>query len=289
MTTHQAASELSHSRTEIIPRNPDFGDFKDLNKYWTTGNPGVSFALSFFSMVIPEGEKFFIRSVHAFKDQIDDPKLQEDIKGFTKQEAIHTQQHIVFNEALKSHGYDVDAVTESTIRFFKFIEKYFSKKTALAITVFAEHLTALGGEVELRFPELAEGTHPQAAKFWRWHAAEELEHKSVAFDVLSAVGGGYFHRMFAIAVLFSFFPIFMFGLIRKQVKNFDASPSDEVPVSLKEFVSKNPEVYPKLIKFGRRYFFSYFKPSFHPWQIDSRHYLDEWRNEIDALVLSSKA
>ena len=26
---------------------------------------------------------------------------------------------------------------------------------------------------------------------WRWHALEELEHKSVAFDVYSQIGGSY--------------------------------------------------------------------------------------------------
>ena len=34
---------------------------------------------------------------------------------------------------------------------------------------------------QFRFAEFAEDTQPEADAFWRWHAAEEMEHKSVAF------------------------------------------------------------------------------------------------------------
>ena len=39
---------------------------------------------------------------------------------------------------------------------------------------------------------------PQMLDFWRWHAAEELEHKSVAFDLFHRVGGGYLTRMLSV-------------------------------------------------------------------------------------------
>ncbi len=31
--------------------------------------------------------------------------------------------------------------------------------------------------------------------FWRWHAAEELEHKAVAFDLFERLAGGYVLRV----------------------------------------------------------------------------------------------
>ncbi len=272
-------SSPSHSKVELIVTNPDFGDFHDLNHYWTVGNPGATFALSMFSMVIPEGEKFFIRSVQAYKNEVTDTKLKKDIKAFIHQEAVHSKKHDEFNQKLKAQGYDLDAVEEKTRRFFEFIEKYCSKKTALAVTVFIEHITALGGEVEMRYPKLLEGSHPKAAEFWRWHAAEELEHKSVAFDLHSSVGGGYFSRMFAILVIMCLEPFFFYGVTFKLISGFRKREVNETPVTIKEIGSKNPKMYKELFVFARQYFFSYFKPSFHPWNTDSTAYLESWRKE----------
>ena len=99
---------------EIVYRRPDFGDFDGLPKYWAGGNPEASFAQGFFSLVIPEGEKFFIRSVNALRDEAQAPELRQDVKAFALQEASHTRAHLVFNQALSAHGFEPDEATRST-------------------------------------------------------------------------------------------------------------------------------------------------------------------------------
>ena len=64
----------------------------------------------------------------------------------------------------------------------------------LAVTCALEHFTALMAHVLLSDERLLEGAHPTMAALWRWHAAEENEHKAVAFDVYKATGGSYFVR-----------------------------------------------------------------------------------------------
>ena len=43
-------------------------------------------------------------------------------------------------------------------------------------------------------PQLLEGAHPAMVALWKWHAAEENEHKNVAFDVYKAAGGSAVYR-----------------------------------------------------------------------------------------------
>ena len=278
--TEDRSTPRARPGVDIVYRRPDFGDFEGLPKYWVAGNPPASFAVGLFSLVIPEGEKFFIRSVNALRDRIEDPALLEDVKNFAKQEGAHTRAHIVFNGALANHGFDVDDATRATKRFFVFIEKWFTKRAALAVTVFAEHLTALGAEIEFRFPELRRGVEPRASEFWRWHAAEELEHKAVAFDVLRAAGGGYFTRIFSVLMLAMLWPILMRPMFKRQVRGFRSVRTGEKKIPAKALTERHPDLPKRLRRFTIRFLLAYFRPGFHPWEVDSRRFLEGWRQEI---------
>jgi predicted metal-dependent hydrolase len=70
----------------------------------------------------------------------------------------------------------------------------------LAATSALEHFTALLAHFVLSDPRLLEGAHPVMAALWRWHAAEENEHKAVAYDVYRQTGGGYIERAAAMAI-----------------------------------------------------------------------------------------
>ncbi|MBV1882732.1 MAG: metal-dependent hydrolase [Pseudomonadales bacterium] len=273
------ATNRTRPGVEILPRKPKFGPFDKINKYWAMGNPAVSFGQSFFSLVIPEGEKFFIRTVNAVRDQITDPELLEDVKAFAKQEGVHAKYHDDFNAHLVKYGFDADAITRDANQLFTFSEKIFTKKAALAITAFAEHITAMGAAMEFRFPEFTEDSDPKAVEFWHWHAAEEMEHKSVAFDVFKEVGGSYFTRVGAIVGFGAISSVFFPRLVLRELKGFKNHQSSEVPIPLSRIARKYPGINMRMAKFGSWYFMQYFKPNFHPWNIDNSHYIDEWKSE----------
>ena len=72
----------------------------------------------------------------------------------------------------------------------------------LAVTAAAEHYTAVIAERMLTneyLQSLGRGTEARA--LLNWHAFEELEHKSVAFDVYRAVGGDEGTRIAVMAAL----------------------------------------------------------------------------------------
>ena len=77
-----------------------------------------------------------------------------------------------------------------THRDFKRIERLLSPLTCLAITAAFEHSTAVLAEMLLS-DERAQAIlgSTEVRSMLLWHAIEESEHRSVAFDVCRSVGG----------------------------------------------------------------------------------------------------
>jgi predicted metal-dependent hydrolase len=266
-------------RVDIVVRNPRFGDFADLPKHWAMNNRLTTFSHAIFSIIITEGERFFIRTVNAFKSQIDDPALVREVDLFARQEAMHTRHHVKFNAALRRFGFNVDRIEKNTRRFLRLMEKCLSKRAALAVTVFLEHLTTMLAETGFRFPEFRTEWHRPARNFWTWHGLEEMEHKSVAFDVFRHVGGGYLTRI-AVALWMLLVILALPSLLIGAWIRFGRHESTVPATTLAEKLKEHPGLRGSVIKFFLRYLFAYFKPRFHPSNNDSRAHIQLWLNEI---------
>jgi len=271
------------SNLEIVNRKPNLGPFDDLPEYWSDGHKGLTIAQNIFSLVIPEGEMFFVRSVMRVKNQIKDPQLLKDITNFAKQEAYHAKAHQEFNNALRKYGYDVDGFAKGTKGMFNLIEKFMPAKVGLAVTAFSEHLTAMGAESAHRYPQLQDDWPKEARDIWDWHAIEEMEHKSVAFDVLTEIGGGYFTRVLSaigflaflsLIVLFWVLPVSFYKRRFTKEARPGRTPSS---VTFKDVSRKHPGVFREMNHFMWEYFKDYFKPGFHPLQRDHTVYIKAWR------------
>ena len=59
----------------------------------------------------------------------------------------------------------------------------------MAATAATEHITAIFAEWTLRHPDCLAGAEPRLQTLWMWHASEESEHRSTAFDLYRALGG----------------------------------------------------------------------------------------------------
>ena len=57
-----------------------------------------------------------------------------------------------------------------------------------------EHFTATMGHVVIGEPRTLDTADPVMSALWSWHAAEEYEHKHVAFDVYKLAGAPYAER-----------------------------------------------------------------------------------------------
>ena len=136
------------------------------------------------SSMFPEGERFFIRSVRHYADEIADPVLRAQVQAFVRQEAQHFKQHDTHCEMLNDQGYTFLArMNQFASNGLKWTSERFPR-FALASTVGTEHITAVLADRLLSAPEQWLGPMSDEMRpLWRWHAVEEGEHKAVAFDV----------------------------------------------------------------------------------------------------------
>ncbi len=194
-------TDQDDSNTEIPIRRPAGSLSRDIPRHWYGGDAFATHFLNALSSTFPFGEAFFVRSVLHFREQIEDPQLLRRIRSFAGQEGQHSRVHDEHVEILVAQGY---AALETRNRFVDRIARWHNRRTpklSLAMTAGLEHLTALLARQLLSDPELRTGKmHPEMARLWRWHALEEAEHKSVAFDVLMQVAPSHFRRVSTMAL-----------------------------------------------------------------------------------------
>ena len=258
---------------EFGPRRKSFSIDEALGGDWHGGSAFVTAWFNAMSLLFPLGEKFFIDSVVAFQDDIDDPKLREEIAAFRAQESTHRVHHQRYTERLcELRGYDLERFEKNERARMDWAYRELSPRRRLAGTVANEHLTAIMAHDMLSRDDALDNADPEIAALWRWHGVEETEHKAVAFDVHLAVGGTVSERRHALILnTFFFFKDTMRNLCIMLKHEGKLWSLREWGTGLKYLFIKPGmlrRVFPAWLRFFRR--------DFHPWQIDNRELIDEW-------------
>jgi len=160
-------------------------------RHWNGGDAFRSAYFNALSMSFPVGEQFFIDSVReGVKAMPDDQRaeFEPEVQGFIGQEATHRRIHALFNGHLEKQGYTNtwQGRIQQRLERLKVIK---DPRHAVAITAATEHLTAIFAQHLLENRHTVEGAEPRLQTMWLWHACEESEHRSIAFDVYRALGG----------------------------------------------------------------------------------------------------
>jgi uncharacterized protein len=181
--------------TTILPRNPKLSWQGDSERFWFGACPLKSNWMNALSTTFPSTEKFFIETVSYYQDKITDPVLSSQVKGFIGQEAAHAREHLRFNQSLTKHSYPVERMERRVQRLFDWVRKNPDPEVKLALTCALEHFTTILCTAVLSNAVFHEPMRGDYKRLWCWHCLEEIEHKSVAFDVYLAIGGGYRNRI----------------------------------------------------------------------------------------------
>src|SRR5262249_11138033 len=152
-----------------------------LEKHWLAGDPVRTHFLNTMTLIFPDVEEYLIRSAKASQGRLTRPELRNEIRSFIGQEAQHLSQHKRFFSTLKGQGYRIDFFLKP-LRFvmFNIVERHAGVALNLAISVGGEHVTATGSEYFLT-SGFVNAAPDALGKLFRWHWAEEIEHKSVLF------------------------------------------------------------------------------------------------------------
>ncbi|MFC7615067.1 metal-dependent hydrolase [Actinokineospora soli] len=241
------------------------------------GDLAMSHIVAVLSAMFPEGEDFFVRSVRAQADKVTDPELKKQVAGFIGQEVTHGREHRALNDRLQEMGYPTRRVDRHTRRALRDAERRLNPLTCLAMTAALEHYTAALAETLLT-DERAQallGTS-EVREMLLWHALEEAEHKSVAFDVYRAAGGTERRRIWTMRyVTFGF----LFWSILHSVLSLLADRAAYNPRRLFRSLAAlrhSPFLSAEVVKRIR----AYNKPGFHPDEWDNTVLLRRWSAEL---------
>ena len=263
----------------IVPRKgPDFDLDGDIPKYWFDGDPFKSRFFDAMSLLFPEGEKFFISCVRDYRDAIDDPELEAQVKDFIYQEGQHGQVHTQFNNRLKAQGIAVDQILEQQKKLmFGFFRKRFPRSFTLGQTAAAEHMTALMAHGFFGTDMFADAD-PRIRAMYAWHAVEEIEHKAVAFDVFKKVAkGGYFTRAITMMLVSFSFPFHVFAIMRHMFKVDGLRNRWRVWAKGLWWLYGPGGLYPRML--GS--YLAYYKPGFHPWKHGEMATYEKWNAHFE--------
>jgi predicted metal-dependent hydrolase len=191
----------------IVPRRVRF-DWSGTPLHWIPDEPVATHFINTLHLLLPAGERWF---VHVYKQTLplideDDVRLREEVKGFMGQEAVHAYSHQgVLDHQMRERGLDPRPLTRRIEWLFKVIlgdrpplrliprRRWLNLRIGIIAGI--EHYTAVLGQWILDNRELDEaGADPTMMDLLRWHGAEEVEHRSVAFDVYQHVSGKYWLR-----------------------------------------------------------------------------------------------
>jgi predicted metal-dependent hydrolase len=205
----------SHTPQRLIPRKVQF-DWADTPLEWIPGHPYPSHLINQINLILPAGEFWFCRLYNQALPLVQDAKLREDVQAFIRQEAMHGRAHSAATaEYLNAHGVDtgyntrvMDFLFEQVLAdapFGRKVPKLLQRRWLvfrLGIIAAVEHMTCVLGRWVLENRKLDEaGADPVVLDLIRWHGAEEVEHRCVAFDLYRHLGGGYASRYYLASIV----------------------------------------------------------------------------------------
>lgn len=252
-------------------------NFDAIPRHWFSGNAWVTQVANGLNLVFPAGERFFIRSVKHYLPQLTDPKLRARVRAFFGQEGAHGHAHEQAFEVLERQGFEVQRWLRWYEKLaFERLEPRFPPSVRLATTVALEHFTATLAERAFT-TDFLDHADPAMRKLLRWHAAEEIEHKSVAFDVFEAVDGRYHIRVVGLLIA-------AIGLMAFWRSATAMLLAQETSLSAEEL--KRLEAEAKANGHSEGFLLesilAYLRPGFHPDDHDNYHLAERFLQELQA-------
>ncbi|XUU59581.1 metal-dependent hydrolase [Erythrobacter sp. HA6-11] len=269
---------------EITVRDERFARGIKARRWWLNGDPVATAWMNALSATFPRGEAFFIESVKAFRDGAD-PKLTAEIRAFVRQEINHTREHVAFNRMASDAGYDIAAIDKRVEEMLAELKDR-PQILNLAATMALEHFTAMLGHELLKNPKYLEGADGDLGELWKWHSAEEIEHKGVAYDTwLHATRDWSRFKRWKVKSLMMVLVTIRFIKHRSEdtmeLLRQDGLTGWKWRMAVAKYLLVSPGFLSRIIP-G---WLAYFMPGFHPWNEDDRELIQLYEGDFEDALL----
>lgn len=245
---------------KLRARKVNFQFSADIPRLWHGNSLIMTHFFNATNLFLPTFESMMVRVMKSQLNYIKDPELKRQIRGFIGQEANHSQAHHQYNQILRKQGAKIEQWLKITdFILIEILEKRLGKLVCLATIAGFEHLTTLLAEILFKVNMLDKADY-RMRELWEWHAAEEIEHSSLAFIYLQTINNSYWLRVLGgvlgTAIVVGFIAAGMLLLV-VQERDF---------LSWKTLIDLNKLLFTKykLIPYSLKPFFEYFKINFCP-------------------------
>ena len=197
------------STAGLQARNVQF-NWQQTVQPWVPGDRFTSHFINVLHLLLPEGELWFCRLYNKALPEVSDRQLNADVKGFIRQEAVHSRSHQhVLDQYFSNENINTESYTRRVRWLFSELlgDHPLGIKTSwgwlnrgwlslrLGIVAAIEHFTCVIGRWILESKGLDRaGADSEMMGLLRWHGAEEVEHRNVAHNLFMAFGGNTFYR-----------------------------------------------------------------------------------------------
>lgn len=204
-------------------------DLQSTPLHWLPSDPFSSYMTNAIHLLLPEGELWFCRMYNKALPLVTDDRLRSDVVGFVRQEAVHSRVHSQAQQYLLAH----DIQTEPFLNKIRFLFKtlvgdaplgqswlqwsWLERQwlvTRIGLIGAVEHFTGILGQWAMDNTSWDDGD-PVMADLFKWHLAEEVEHRTVAFELHQHLCktriGFYLSRQLLMALVFPLFVYFVFS------------------------------------------------------------------------------
>lgn len=233
----------AESRHNIQPRHVQF-DFSDTPLYWLRDDAFSTHMINGIHLLLPEGELWFCRVYNKALPLVTDDDLRADVQGFIRQEAIHSRAHRKAQDYLRAHGLSFDEYHRRVSWLFQSLlgehplglksldrKEWRKQWLVLRVGIIAaiEHFTGVLGQWAMDNTSWEQSGDPAMVDLFKWHLAEEVEHRTVAFDLFEHLCktqlGFYISRQALMALVF---PLFLYFIAEGGRTLYRQDPSPKV-------------------------------------------------------------
>jgi DSF synthase len=233
---------------------------EEIPAHWCRGDAALSHVLNTYTLLVPDNEGFYIRTLRECIPRIDDAALVCQVNEFARQEGQHGVGHRKAWNVLERQGYKFRGFVNAVVRFaYKPIENFLPLWMRVSVVSAVEHTNAYIGR-EFLAADLLQGADEEMRALFEWHFAEEIEHRAVSFDVLQKLWPSYGARLVGAALTFpTFYALMSIGALYLMAQDGSAWRASSWKKLWQHLWSRD-----RMIQRTLGHIAAYLKPSFHP-------------------------